>query len=53
VTTILKLSHLEERTEESRGMALAEVAHASAPTDEREDIQCSCGLCDENERSKI
>jgi hypothetical protein len=34
-------------------MALAEVVHPLVPTDQRADVQCSCGLCSEEEPSKI
>jgi hypothetical protein len=34
-------------------MAPAEVAHSLVPTDQRVDVQCSCGLCSEYEPSTI
>jgi hypothetical protein len=37
----------------SWAMAPAVVAHPFMPSEQRADIQCSCGLCGEDEPSKI
>jgi hypothetical protein len=53
VTTISKESPPEERTEGSWVAALAEVVHPWAPIVQWADVQCSSGLYDEDEPSKI
>jgi hypothetical protein len=53
VTMISNESSPKERIEESRVVALAKVVHPLAPTDQRADVQCSCGLYGEDEPSKI
>jgi hypothetical protein len=53
MTTISKESPPEEHTEGSWAVALAEVVHPWMPIVQWADVQCSSGLYNEDEPSKI